>query len=312
MEHVRAVMSVSQLEHGKTSENRISFVTPIVSACLAAANVGNRIDLSRLSFSPEASGYAQTNGLQHHLYPGVSLPPPGMASGQSYCQLAKLQNSHEVNACNEIIGSLLKNQLRNCPNSDLVAKTIGVVGELHDNVASHAYGCGFSCAQVYRGGKPKIQIAIADCGCGLNGSVRTFGQDLTDEAAILWCLERGNTTAGAGSIASDDLIGPQTVPDDCQITPFPDSVPTRSSDNHHMGEGLFRLTELVQSTGGETWIWSGNSQITCKNESRRPILQKAHWQGTAIEIEIPIRAFEQSEPAVDYNEYESLARRLKL
>lgn len=59
-----------------------------------------------------------------------------------------------------------------------------------------------------------------------------------------------------------------------------------------MGEGLFRLTELIRNTGGKTWIWSGAAQLLCTEKSSMPIQNDVQWQGTAVEIELPVTAFE--------------------
>ncbi len=263
-------------------------------------------------FSSDAMGYAENSGLRFHIGQCEQRPRPGSAVGLTYCQAEKLANPAEVDYCNANIGRFLRTQLSGCQNQALVSATCGVVGELHDNIVSHSHGCGFSAAQYYRSSKRVIQIAMADCGRGLNGSVRQSGQIMSDREAIDWCLKRGNTTAKSITPAPDDIFGPQRLPDDSVSNPYPRGVNVHRSDNHHMGEGLYRLTELIANTGGETWIWSGSAQILCTSNSRLPISSDVQWQGTAIGIEIPVAAFERCEAAQNVDEYESLAKRLKL
>lgn len=287
------------------------FVSPITSVCLAASKVADTIDVSKIMFSSAATGYAEINGLRYHLGISGNCPPQGANTGKAYCRVAKLQNPAEVEACNANIGTLLTEQLGNCPNAHLVAATCGVVGELHDNVACHAYGCGFSAAQVYKSTRKVIQIAIADCGFGLGGSVRRAGIKLSDAESIEWCLKRGNSTAKTPTTDPTDF-GPQFIPEDCLNSPYPEGIPTTSRGSHHMGEGLYRLTELVRVTGGSTCVWSGDGMILCEQESRITPMNNVYWKGTAIEIEIPVEAFEECPAATDSHKYDELARRLNL
>lgn len=309
MDYENAVNAVRALSKGGVA--RVSFVTPFVSACLAAAKLAKQSPPESFSFSSEATGYAENSGLRYHLGLTDSSPSSGAREGLTYCQVAKLMNPAEVETCNTKIGSFLRTQLRGCANRRLINATCGVVGELHDNIASHADGCGFSAAQMYRGRERVIRIGIADCGYGLNGSVQRSGRSMTDLEAIEWCLQRGNTTARKAS-SSEDVFGPQRLPEDCLSSPYPDHVETTSNASHHMGEGLYRLTELVAKTGGNTLVWSGSAQILYSSESRIPKNTDVHWLGTAIEIELPVAAFEACQAAVDRDEFESLAKRLNL
>lgn len=310
MDYSKAVHAVSQLTDQRVAT--VNFVTPIVSVCLAAVKIAKSLPPDAVCFSSEATGYAENCGLRYHLGHTKEPPGEGFSVGLTYCKAEKLANPSEVEHCNANIGRFLRTQLQGCANQDLVAATCGVVGELHDNVVSHAGGCGFSAAQYYKTGKRVIQIGLADCGRGLNGSVSRMGAVMSDEEAIQWCLRRGNTTAKSLPDAKDDLFGPQRLPLDSISNPYPPGVATRVSDNHHMGEGLFRLTELIRNTGGKTWIWSGSAQFLCSEKSSLPIRSNIQWQGTAIEIELPVAAFETCQIAQNANEFEALAKRLNL
>lgn len=292
-------------------EVSVQFVTPLHAVCLAGRFQSRAFDSNSLSFACDARNYAENCGLLFHLGLSQEIPIRGGKSGLTYCPIESIIDAAEVDGCNQRIASLLRSQLGSCPNKSLVNATCGVVGELHDNIASHARGRGFSAAQVYRGGQQVIQIAIADVGQGIGPNVRRAGLDLTDPQAIEWCLQRGNTTANLKKQV-DSLIGPQRLGIDSIWTPYPDSTPTTNSDNHHMGEGLYRLTELIRETGGETWIWSGKSAVECKKNARIPIVTDIEWTGTVIAIEIPIVAFEKCVVALEKPEYDQLAKRLGL
>ena len=82
-------------------------------------------------------------------------------------------------------------------------KTARVVGELHDNVASHASGRGFSAAQFYRQGRSRLEIAIADGGSGFLRNVRRVMPNITTHgAAIEWCLKKGNVSVRPPRLAA--------------------------------------------------------------------------------------------------------------
>lgn len=173
MEYAKAIRAVRTLRNaGSTS---VSFVTPIVSTCLAAAKLSLQVEPEAFHFTSDALGYAENSGLRYHIGASDKPPLPGQNAGISYCQIVKLADAAEVDTGNRLIGNFLRSQLAGCANDSLVRATCGVVGELHDNIASHAAGAGFSAAQVYRGKRKVIQIGIVDCGLGLNGSVRRFG-----------------------------------------------------------------------------------------------------------------------------------------
>lgn len=187
-----------------------------------------------------------------------------------------------------------------------------VVGELHDNVASHASGVGFSAAQVYNGQKGKrwIEFAVADSGCGMLRNVRQLVPTIaSDDDAIKWCLIRGNTTAGERDSWA------QRLPEDCLYSPLPSGVTSFSNENHHLGEGLAVLTELITIAAGELWIWSGNCEFTLDEQGRSyyRTADDIQWQGVAIEIKLDVdRALGALATPLADAKLEALAGRLGL
>ncbi len=157
-----------------------------------------------------------------------------------------------------------------------------MVGELHDNVASHSGGYGFSAAQKLQ---DRLHFAIADNGVGMPTRVRDAGMtDLTDVEPVSWCLERGNTTAKS---AEDPWA--QRLPEDSIFNPFPDSVTTVQNDDNHMGEGLWQLRELVRNMQGNISISSGKAFLSAREHSLQSANSPYTWSGVAISFTLRVQ-----------------------
>jgi hypothetical protein len=143
---------------------------------------------------------------------------------------------------------------------------------------------GFSCAQVYKEANcRRIEFAIADAGCGMLHNVRKVLPQINDHAeAIRWCAQRGNTTAGGRDPWA------QRLPEDAMFSPYPTGTDTFTEDDHHVGEGLWKLSELIQSVGGSLWIASGDAQYRHHNGETSTEPCRITWNGVAIEFEVRI------------------------
>jgi hypothetical protein len=258
------------------------------------------------------ASYAATTGLSEVLK-GNPLPvgQTGGHHGRTYSRLTRLANHNEVDGCNGVISDLLHEQVKTAGNERFVHSVVKVVGELHDNVASHARGVGFSAAQLYNvQGKQHIEFAIADCGCGMLFNVRRAKPGITsDKAAIEWCLVRGNTTA----VAREEWD--QRMPDDVAVSPLPASVRSFTTENHHVGEGLWTLTELVRLAKGALWIWSGDCQylVDVSGKVATTVGGYVPWKGLAIEVHLDIdRAQQVGSNGLTESKLEQIAVRLGL
>ncbi len=234
----------------------VKFVSPVVSTIVAAKSLydpGFRI----IECEPQCQEYAEMIGLTEAIRGDHPVGKPGGLHGRSYSRLSRLAFESEVDSCNKVISDVLHNALDVGPNAGYINTIAKVVGELHDNVPSHARGTGFSAAQVYStDGNYRLEFAIADGGCGMLHNVQGMDSSVaTDQEAISWCLQRGNTTAGS----ADDWE--QRMPEDYLVSPFPQSVSFITTQNHHVGEGLWCLTELVREAKGSMWVWSGDAQL---------------------------------------------------
>lgn len=269
--HKVAVAILDRLRSGRDGEVR--FVSPIVSACLAVHLLENETHSARvLLMTPHAKDYSRINGLRS-VIDGSTEPQPqtGALCGLSYTPLVSLVNHAEVNSCNQRINSVIRTCLREYPRP-IINALCKSVGELHDNVAAHADGRGYSAAQVF---DRRIELAIADFGVGLLHNAKKVGAATSEAQAIEWACERGTT-----SVVDDEWRqrGVDADPDE-----------DHGPDGAHLGLGLWQLRTLVDIAGGTLWLGTGKTSRTFSN---------GHWSGTergpfvdrglAIEVDMPL------------------------
>lgn len=291
---------------GNQGRGSIAFVAPAVSAMLAAARSTNTLDslAKSATFTDKCRSYAENNGLVDVLNGRYQFPIRGGMQGVRYTKLTRLATHDEVDGCNAIVNDLFTHQLVGY-SAAVISKLAKVVGELHDNVASHASGAGFSCAQVYQDNEGRrIEFAIADAGCGMLKNVsREYSQIADDRDAIKWCLQKGNTTARQ----PDNWA--QRLPDDSICSPYPDDVDTIRSDDHHVGEGLWQLCELVRGSSGKFVVLSGKGEYLVDAEKEFVRESCVAWPGVVVEFEITIPIdTDQAQRQSDH--LEAIARRI--
>lgn len=294
LNHPRAenVLRLARMGHQRVS---VPFVAPIMSAMLGAAAIHDaRIRSDRFLFIGGAESYVRNNGLRDAMDGKPLAMRPSGLQGKTYTRLTKLATHDDVDVCNAVTNSLIREQLAGHTKS-VVSRLCHVVGELHDNVASHARGGGYSCVQMYPSkARKEVQFAVADAGCGMLFNVKRRDSSITtDHDAIGWCLQEGHTTGSP----SEDWA--QRLPEDACCSPYPESTSVRINDNHHLGLGLGHLVRLVNETGGEAWILSGKGECTLGRKGPRFGPSKTEWQGVAIEFSIPVVATEIIEPKHD-------------
>ncbi len=257
---------------------QVDWVSPVVSSLLAALSLQKRDEIYRIRFSPECQGYAENIGLLSIL-DGDSEPISvrGNKCGETYSPLASLAFHSEVERCNSTVNGVFRKALG---TTALVKAVCKVVGELHDNVASHAKGKGYSAAQIYRpsSAPDSLEFAIADSGCGfLSNARRTDRSICTDEQAIRWALTKGTTSATPA-----DPFAQRSLED----------WDLRADDDAHQGLGLWLLRTLVKRTDGRLWVMSGNAQYLLDRNTDRSGVCARHWPGVVIELEIPVNSKE--------------------
>ena|GEM_PF-1624680 len=260
----------------------VDFVSPIVSVSLAALAISRREAVQKVQFRGQAAEYARHTGLTPWIFQSeapLSSQRHGGKVGDTYTPLASLVVHSEVEHCNGVINGMLRRQLTEYRS---LARDIGkVVGELHDNVASHANGRGFCTAQVYGGNR--VELAIADAGCGLrtHAARALLAKDIDDPKAIVWAFQKGTTSAKSESW-------------DQKWSPGRDETDNRAAPgDNHQGLGLWELRSLVTKMKGRLWVATGNAQayqgpdgefIQLSSETK----PRFEWSGLLIEVEIPI------------------------
>ena len=245
----------------------IRFLSPIVAAMLKA---DRQIDITRIEFSDGARSYAETVGLIDS-----SLKRGGRSS---YSPLTRLESADDIERCTDVIASCLHQHL-DAVNPEAVKAIAKVLGELHDNVSSHARGVGYSMAHVYkRTTGPSVELAVVDQGCGLLSNVRRVAPHVTThQGAIEWSLEAGNTSARV-----DDWA--QRLPEDFASNPYPPRVQTRVQENNHQGLGLAQLVALAKEFDGELWLCTGDTALTVSGYRRTVSKLPFLWNGFAVEV----------------------------
>jgi|SRR5688500_10726027 len=291
--YAEAIAAVREFDRGRCS---VGFVTPAVSVCLATRR-SQRGPAVEMVFAGDARNYAQTIGLADAMEGRPQPFSPSGLAGRTYSPLAHLSCAAEVDPCNAVINTLFREQL-SAHDPRCVHRICQVIGELHDNVASHARGIGFSAAQSLNGW---LYFAIADAGCGFLANARKVNAANTHKEAIHWAFVRGNTSARP----SEDFWEQTWAP----------GRPARSDydaeeENHHQGLGLAILEELVMDLGGNLWVISGDHHRTMTQGSWLPCVPApVRWEGVAIELALPIVKM-QTRGAVRESEPDDLAEEL--
>ncbi|MBK7827683.1 hypothetical protein [Nannocystis sp.] len=259
----------------------VRFIQPAIATFLACTRIAR--GQLHVDFVNDTQEYAKLSGLDDALaanHAAMSKARRGQ-QGQTWSPLTTLFHHAEIEACNQTINDLIFAQLGGMPRAAIDAMA-RVVGELHDNIASHADGRGFSAAQFYpsRSDHPaRLELSVADAGCGFLSNVRRAQPSITNhEDAIRWCLKKGNT---AGRHTA------RTLPQDAivQGDPYAESEGGSDQRDHHMGWGLHLLTELIRASGGELWIWTGDTSFTMnKDGTSAYALTPLPWPGVMLNI----------------------------
>jgi len=253
----------------------VDWVSPAVSVCLAAER--SRGAKLNVEFSGDAGRYAAVIGLTEAINGADPVHVQGHLHGRTYSPLEWLHSHEHVHRCNETIGRLFENQLSGSHNRSLRRSLNKIVGELHDNVASHSRGKGFSAAQVYLN---RIEYAIADAGCGFLFNARRMVPSLrSDFEGIAWAFVRGNTSAPALTHAG---LGPQRG---FARNEYGSSA---SDGDEHAGWGLDELRSMIDQTNGDLRVASGSSGLRYSAGTWMPYTLPVPWNGVFIEFEVPM------------------------
>lgn len=289
--HTKATQAVSALRHRRHVE--IGFVSPIVSAMLAVERT-RHAGTPNIEFRGDAQRYAEHTGLSEFITNGTLPPPRATSPRATYSPLTRLERADEVDAATGRLAECLHASISAPELRTTVAEIAKLLGELMDNVASHARGVGFSALQVYSRPAVRVELAVVDGGVGLlHNARRTESAIHSDEDAIKWCFVRGNTSARV-----PPGTWPQRLPEDAHANPYPKDLITQSSENHHAGEGLWQLLQLVNKLGGELWLLTGTGELSVAptHVAGRWHRSPLDWKGVAIEVSLPVEVTYVADP----------------
>lgn len=252
------------------------------SAYAARARLRN-LHLAELGIPADKAEYARAIRIERALGERDTYPHERRLAGTNYSPLVLLESREltekavgEINSC--IRGLFLEPEF-----GEFSAAVCELVGDLFDNVWSHGKSTGFSMAQRWRNHFTDgfyFEFAVADCGFGFLRELRRAGIRgiETDQDAIAWCIQKGNSTK-----KKPVDVWAQRLPPDMAGNPMPGVGQVVESDNHHLGLGLAKLVEAVERFNGWLWLASGESMLVIgPGSERRYEDTRTPWPGVAI------------------------------
>lgn len=262
------------------------FIVPGYWAALAAYSRANSITFDQLGFtSNKVKGYAPAIALEKALGGIDRYPYERKNSGENYSELVLLNSVDDTDKANGTINSCIRKLFASEALSNFVKDLCDVVGDLHDNVWSHGRSTGFSMAQKWKNPINNegffFEFALADCGLGFLSELKRVGLPIQcDESAISWCIEKGNSSK---KLKDTDDGWSQRLPPDSTGNPMPGISKIVTSENHHMGLGLAKLTQLVTTYQGDLWLSSGEKTLFISSDGTKSFTNNAQrWQGVAL------------------------------
>jgi hypothetical protein len=262
----------------------IDFTTPGYWAALCAYSKHRGLKFDDISFySDNTKRYAQAIALESAISGADNYPYERKNSGANYSPLVPLNSADDTDRATGTINSCIRHLFATPALSTFVSDLCEVVGDLHDNVWSHGMSSGFSMAQKWQdinSGEDCFEFALADCGLGFLSELKRVGLPIeTDEEAIKWCIEEGNSSKKLK--ARDEWS--QRIPSDIISNPIPGIGKAVTTENHHMGLGLAKLVDLVSNYNGLLWLSSGDKTLHISKDGNRSFKTTAYpWQGVAL------------------------------
>lgn len=266
----------------------ISFGRPSYWVLLATALYNTNIDKKKLNLTEKQKSYLTTIGFSNHILGQKQNINRSDLCGKNYSVLAPLTNENQTENANSLINNCIRHNIGINANKPTSAHTLAeIVGELHDNVWSHAKSAGFSLFQKTRIKNDSfLEFAIADKGYGFLRELKRVKIDVADDKeAIEWCLRQGNTSKKP----KKDDGWTQQLPSDVIGNPMGEHA-TYHNGNHHQGLGLAKLKEMIIEAKGTLKIASGNQLYILNNGTEKwADITMMPWTGVAISFVIPIK-----------------------
>lgn len=274
---------------------RIPFGRPSYWVLLATTLYNGTIDKQRLNLTEKQKSYLTTIGFSYHILGQEQNVNRSTQCGKNYSVLAPLISEYQTESANSIINNCIRYNVGYVAKKPASASTLTeIVGELHDNVWSHAKSAGFSLFQKTHGinGEVFLEFAIADRGYGFFRELKRVNIDVAnDKEAIDWCLRQGNTSKKP----KEDDGWTQQLPADVIGNPMGEYANFHDG-NHHQGLGLAKLKEMIIEARGTLKIASGKQLYILDNTTEMwDDITSTPWNGVAISFVIPIKNLEYLE-----------------
>jgi hypothetical protein len=246
------------------------------------------MSFDQLGLSNDQLGYLRALRAPEVLGSEDTYPYVRINQGVNYSPLVSLNSEHVVDAATSAMQGCIRSLISPDIQNDFASDLCDVVGDLHDNVWSHAQSPGVSMAQKWNApqsnnGEQVIEFALADSGRGFLAELRRVGlaQKLNifeDQAAIEWCIAEGNSSKLKP--AGDDWT--QSLPADHIGNPMGSFAEVRQA-NHHLGLGLAKLIACVRKYQGKLWLVSGAHHLSLGPSGTETYITNTRpWQGVAM------------------------------
>lgn len=148
-------------------------------------------------------------------------------------------------------GQILELIQRNFQVNDVTMESISIIiNELSCNIQMHSNSScgGYFYAQLYPKRK-MLEIIFCDCGKGVRESLSKVYPEISNENALIKCIENG-VTSGEGR-----------------------------------GQGLYVLSELVRRNGGDLDLVSGNGSISVQ-KGQTFVKTNREWKGVIVKMDL--------------------------
>lgn len=224
--------------------------------------------------------------------------------GKNYSPLAVLDAEECTNEATRKVSGCIRTWFSGSSLEAFAVELCDVVGDLHDNVWSHAKSPGVSMAQKWGDGNGVLEFALGDAGYGLLGELQRSGvarrEGIESAAdAIRWCVVKGNS-----SKIKVEEPWVQRLPPDVMGNPVGTVARIISKENNHLGLGLAKLVELVTKFRGQLWLASGDAMLTIDSKGASKYQRLAFpWKGVLLACRFDVEQVEQviasQQPEVD-------------
>lgn len=288
------------------------FCAPGLWVVIAAIAKSNKLLMSDIDIPyGRLTSYSSAIGLSAAIGEGDDFSYERINDGRTYSPLILLADESACDSATSSISGCIRN-FTSTPDVDGIGELCQVIGEVYDNVWSHGKDTGFSCAQKYNcfeSGESVIEFALADRGYGFRAEMNRVGNKVgSDQEAIAWCIQEGNST----KLADDEDEFQQRVPNDLiGGSPMGVNVPTKDTEANHQGLGLYKLISLVKEYSGTLSLASGHSLMSMNSSGESHYMPISYWQGVALSCRFKISDLQKINNEVVLPEIEKIMGMLK-